>query len=210
MRAEAAMAKRANWIAWDYLWPYGSWRYQLRTRLTPEQCGEQLKLHVAARAGGRVPTPTYDAVAGSASTASFRIRRDDNIFVTPCPIVASGKVTPTDNGSRLTIRVGTEETGLIVVSLWLLGWSLFLLTHFLVTFSSSHSGPPNFLFWIFWLLGYGILVLSRWQGRYDGPVLMQFLCEVLKAEEEPVDATPTHTMPSPAGPPASIHRGTGR
>jgi hypothetical protein len=204
------MAKRTNRCAWDYLWPFGSRRYHLRTRLTPEQCREQLKRHVAANPGGRVSFPTYDAVAGWVSATGFEIQRDDKVFVTPCPIVALGKITWTDDGSRLTVRVATKETGLIVVCLWLLGWLVFLLADRLVTYSSPHGGPPTFLFWICWFLGYGFLVLSRWQGREDGRVLVRFLCEVLKSEEEAVSGSSTNTMATHAGPPASTRSGTGR
>lgn len=178
------MVKRTNRGIWYYLWPFAKERYHLRTRLTPEQCRKQLKLHVSAHPGGRVPFPTYDAVAGWVSATNFRIQRDDNVFVTPCPMIASGQITPTDEGSRLVVQVGMKETGLTLICLWTLGWFVFLLIDLLTTLSAPRGGPPNFLFWVFGFLGYGILVLSRWQGRYDGRVLIRFLCEVLKAEEE--------------------------
>jgi hypothetical protein len=84
------------------------------------------------------------------------------------------------------IRVATEETGLIVVCGWLVGWLFFLLLDPIVPWSTPSGGAITFFMGLGWFVGYGVLALSRWWGRDDGRILVRFLCEVLKAEEEKV------------------------
>jgi hypothetical protein len=197
------MEKLTSWSGWEYLWPYASRRYTLRTSMTPEQCWEQLKIHVAPEPGGRgCDLDPGDNLVGWFHPPSFTIRRAGGLSRTPCPTVAYGRLTRTETGSRLTVRVAMDELGLILVSLWLVLWVVFLLVFSHLTPLSPSGGPPFPLLCAVWFVGYAILVWSRRSGRGDGWIMIRALCEILKAEED--------LPPVPTNPPSSIRSGTGR
>jgi hypothetical protein len=178
-------------LSW-FVNPFAVEQRVLHTTVTAEECGRQLAARLNAWRSGMVPIGQERWVSGTVSAQDFVLKKVIT-YRNSWQTEARGRFAPMLSGTRIVVHLGISRwvavfdlVALVFACLCFLSVGSALVYAWHVPEPTSHSDSP----WVglLLLLSFGAFIvgmrhLGRWLARSEADFLVQFLREVLVAED---------------------------